>query len=82
MIKDLPPNEKVFFIHYQCDDFSIGRKIHSLSVLVNGKEIQFSLPNEAENIKNYCDKVNELQREGLRSIHWGQSKHHYGESHI
>ena len=82
MIKDLPPNEKVFFIHYQCDDFSIGRKIHSLSVLVNGKEIQFSLPNEAENIKNYCDKVNELQREGLRSIHWGQSKHHYGEAHI
>ena len=82
MIKDLLPNEKVFFIHYQCDDFRNGRKIHSLSVLVNGKEIQFSLPNEAENIKNYCDKVSELQSEGLRSIHWGQSKHHYGEAHI
>jgi hypothetical protein len=82
MIKDLPLYEKVFFIHYQCEQFDVGRKIFSLSVLVNGKEIQFSLPDEAKNIKNFCDKVNELQREGLRPIHWNQTTHHYGETHI
>jgi hypothetical protein len=82
MIKDLPLCEKVFFIHYQCEQFDVGRKIFSLSVLVNGKEIQFSLPDEAKNIKNFCDKVNELQREGLRPIHWNQTTHHYGETHI
>ena len=52
-MKDLPPYEKVFFIHYQCDDFGVGTKISSLSVLVNGKEIQFSSPEETENIKRF-----------------------------
>lgn len=82
MIKNILTDENFFFIHYQCDDFSIGRKIHSLSVLVNGKEIQFSSTDEAENIKTFCDKVNELQRDGLIPIHWGQTKHHFGEAHI
>ena len=82
MIKDLPLYEKVFFIHYQCEQFDVGRKIFSLSVLVNGKEIQFSLTDEAENIKNFSNKVNELQGEGLRPIHWNQTTHHYGETHI
>jgi hypothetical protein len=81
-MKDLPSYEKVFFIHYQCDNFGVGTKISSLSVLVNGKEIQFSLPEETENIKRFHDKVNELQEKGLRPIHWGQTKHHFGEAHI
>jgi hypothetical protein len=82
MITDLPLYKKVFFIHYQCEQFDFGRKIFSLSILVNGKENQFSLPDEAENIKNFCDKVNKLQVEGLIPIHWGQTTHHYGEAHI
>lgn len=82
MKDELPDFDKIFFIHYQCDDFTSGEKIHSLSIIENGKEIQFSLPDEAENIKNYCNKINELQEKSLRPVHWGQCKHHFGEAHI
>jgi hypothetical protein len=72
---------KVFFVHYQCDNFNEGEQIIALCIYSNGKAKEFS-GNESENIKEYADKVNELLNKGLFLVHWNQDRPNYGTDHI
>src|SRR5690554_4116723 len=72
---------KVFFVHYQCDDFNEGEKIAALCIHSNGRAKEYS-GDEAENIKEYANKVNELLNEGLFLVHWNQDRPYYGTDHI
>ncbi len=79
--KELLEYEKVFFVHYQCNDFNEGEQITALCIYSNGKAKEYS-GNEAENIKEYADKVNELFNKGLFLVHWNQDRPNYGTDHI
>lgn len=72
---------KVFFVHYQCDDFNEGEKIAALCIHSNGRAKEYS-GDEAGNIKEYANKVNELLNEGLFLVHWNQDRPNYGTDHI
>ena len=76
-----PPMHKVFFVHYQCEDFNIGEKIISLGIYNNGKATLFSV-NELENIISYSKTVNQLLDEGLILVHWNQDRPNFGSDHI
>lgn len=80
-LQPLPPLNKVFFIHYQCENFNNGDKIENLCVIWNDKIDYFEgLENEA--IKKYADKVVEMQKHGLIPVHWSQNTPYYGSEAI
>lgn len=81
MKNELTPYDKVFFVHYQCDNFNEGEQITALCIYSNGKAKEYS-GNEPENIKEYANKVNELLNEGLFLVHWNQDRPNYGTDHI
>jgi len=82
MIENLPLFQKVFFVHYQCEDFNVGETIFSLCIYTKGKAKEFKGENEAENIALYCQNVKELCNEGLVPVHWNQNRSYYGCDHI
>jgi hypothetical protein len=72
---------KVFFVHYQCDDFNVSKQIKALCIYKNGKAKEY-IGNEAENIKEYATEVKELLNKGLFLVHWNQDRTYYGTDHI
>ena len=80
-LSTLPPIEKVFFIHYQCDKFEEGDHITSLCVYDN-IDIKIFKNDEAKAIEAYCQKVDELSSKGLIPVHWDQNSPHFGIDHI
>ena len=80
-IDSLPPIEKVFFVHYQCDKFEEGDLITSLCVYDN-IDIKVFQGDETKAIEAYCQKVNQLYDKELIPIHWGQNSPHFGVDHI
>jgi hypothetical protein len=81
MQNEFLPYNQVFFVHYQCEKFNEGQKIYNLSTYSKGKVKEY-LGNEAENIKEYAAKVNELLNEGLTLVHWNQNRTIFGTDHI
>lgn len=79
--KEFLPFEKVFFVHYQCDNFNEGEQITALCIYSKGKVKEYS-GSEAVNIKEYATKVNDLLNEGLILVHWNQDRPNYGTDHI
>ncbi len=77
----LPAFDKVFFVHYQCDEFGKGERIHSLSIYAEGKTKNFS-ESEKEAIVNFYKRIKELNKKGLTLVHWNQDKPHFGPQHI
>jgi hypothetical protein len=73
--------DKVFFVHYQCENFNEGEQITALCIYSNGKAKEYS-GNEIENIKEYALKVHDLLNEGLFLVHWNQDRPNYGIDHI
>jgi len=80
-LSGLLPYEKVFFTHYQCQEFEKGDEIYSLGIYSKGKSEEFSAKEE-KMIKAYSDKVNDLLDQGLSIVHWNQDRPNYGDSHI
>lgn len=76
------PEEKVFFVHYQCDSFEDGTCIHDLHIYAKGKLKEYTGSDEAAFLKRYADRVRELMAEGLMPIHWNQNRPYYGPDHI
>jgi hypothetical protein len=81
-INKLPSFNKVFFVHYQCEDFNVSDEITSLSIFAKDRAIEFKSKSEAENIEEYCNMVNNLVEQGLTPIHWSQNRPYYGAEHI
>lgn len=86
--KPLPELNEVFFVHYQCDEFdtnydtSTPLRIFTLNIYAKDKAIEFNRKSEAENIFDYCEKVNGLIKEGLTLVHWNQNSPNFGDDHI
>lgn len=78
----LPELNKVFFVHYQCEDFEQGNSIYSFQLYVDEQLKEFKGPDEATFIHRYCDKVNQLCESGLIPVHWSQNRPNYGPDHI
>lgn len=81
-MENLLPYEKVFFVHYQCQDLNLGTEIFSLWIYAKGNIISFKDKTEAENIFEYSKEVNKLQKEGLTLVHWNQNRPSYGTTHV
>ena len=81
MIEALPHYEKCFFVHYQCDKFNEGESITALNIYSKGEGKEYA-GSEAENIKEYAKKINELLNEGLTLVHWNQNSPVFGIEHI
>ncbi|MCH8535540.1 MAG: hypothetical protein LAT51_10765 [Flavobacteriaceae bacterium] len=79
--KQFLPMNKVFFVHYQCEDFNIGEQIFELCIHAKAKAKCFT-GSEAEKIKSYAVEVEKLLTEGLVLIHWNQDRPNYGTDHI
>lgn len=78
----LPPEEQVFFVHYQCDSFEEGTCIHDLHIYADGKLKEYTGADEAQFLKRYADRVRELSARGLTLVHWNQNRPYYGPDHI
>jgi hypothetical protein len=78
----LAPKEEVFFVHYQCDYFEDGNRIHDLHIYAKGRLKEYTGPDEAHFLKRYADRVQELSAEGLTLVHWNQNRPYYGPDHI
>ncbi len=79
----LPPYDKVFFVHYQCQNFNEGEQIFNMCVAHNNKTKQFDIePCEAAMIEAYCSLVTSHCNEGLIPVHWSQNAKYYGIDHI
>lgn len=78
---NLLPISKVFFVHYQRDDFNEGEQITVLGIHSKGRAKDYK-GNEIESIKDYASRVNELLTEGLTLVHWNQDRPNYGTDHI
>ena len=70
---EIPNINKVCFIHYQCDDFEIGNKIHSLNIFAEGKAEEFK-DNEIQNILDFHQRLSQLLSKGLILVHWNMNK--------
>ncbi|MDO5510406.1 MAG: hypothetical protein Q4F57_06900, partial [Weeksellaceae bacterium] len=81
MVKTLPTYDKVFFVHYRCDNFNEGNRIYSLNIFCNDIAVEYA-GNEVVNIKEYSEKVHELLSKGLTLVHWNQSHPAYGPDHV
>jgi len=81
MIEALPHYEKCFFVHYQCNNFNEGESITALNIHSKGKGKEYT-GSEAENIKEYAIKINELLSEGLTLVHWNQNSSTFGADRI
>ena len=81
MMEDLPQFEKCFFVHYQCYNFNEGESITTLNIYSKGKGKEYT-GNEAESIKEYATKIDELLNEGLTLVHWNQNSSTFGADHI
>ena len=79
---ELPDLQKVFFVHYQCDDFNVSDEIKSLSIFADDKVVEFKNKSEADNIEEYSSMVNKLTDIGLIPIHWSQNRPYFGVEHI
>lgn len=82
MLENLPPYPKVFFVHYQCEDFNEGQHIISLCIFSKGKAKEYSSCDEADDIAKYCQHIKDLCNEGLTPIHWNQNRSYFGVDHI
>jgi hypothetical protein len=85
MTNSLPPYDKVFFVHYQCENFNVGEQIFNMCVSYNNKVKQFDAdnePDEATMIADYCTLVKKYCDEGLLPVHWNQNAKYYGIDHI
>lgn len=80
----LPPYDKVFFVHYQCQNFNEGEQIYNMCVFHNNKIKQFdnNEPSEAAMIEAYCALVTKCCNEGLIPIHWKQNAKYFGTEHV
>jgi len=80
----LPPYDKVFFVHYQCQNFNEGEQIYNMCLVYNNKIKQFdnNEPCEAAMIEAYCSLVTSYCKEGLIPIHWNQNAKYFGIDHI
>ncbi len=82
-ISELEPYDKVFFVHYQCQQFNDGEQIYNMCVGYNNKVKQFDAqPNEAAMIEEYCKLVKNYCDQGIRPIHWNQNAKYFGIDHI
>ena len=83
-INSLPPYDKVFFVHYQCENFNEGEQIFNMCLVYNNKIKQFdnNEPCEAAMIEAYCSLVTSYCKEGLIPIHWSQNAKYFGIDHI
>ena len=79
----LPPYDKVFFVHYQCQNFNEGEQIYNMCVAHNNKIKQFDYePCEATMIEAYCSLVTSYCNKEFIPIHWSQNAKYYGIDHI
>jgi len=80
----LPPYDKVFFVHYQCQNFNEGEQIYNMCLVYNNKIKQFdnNEPCEAAMIEAYCSLVTSYCKDGLIPVHWSQNAKYYGIDHI
>ena len=81
LIEALPHYEQCFFVHYQFDHINEAKNITALNIYSKGEGKEYA-GSEAENIKEYAKKINELQNEGLTLVHWNQNRNSYGTAHI
>lgn len=79
---DLPELSKVFFTHYQCQDFLEGSAIYSMHIFADGKAREYAGCEEPALIHQFYSRVKELQERGLIAVHWSQNRPYYGPDHI
>lgn len=82
MNADLPELNRVFFTHYQCQDFQEGSAIYNMHIFAHGKAREYSDCDEAALIRQFHARVTELQEQGLIAVHWSQNRPYYGPDHI
>lgn len=78
----LPETDKVFFVHYQCNDFNKGSEIYNMHIYVQNEVLEFAGENEAEFIDEFCTAVNTFCQQGLIPVHWSQNRPYFGPTHI
>lgn len=82
MTTSLPTYDKVFFVHYQCQNFNLGEEIYNMCVCSGNKVKQYDGTNEVLMIEQYCQQVKTLCDEGFIPVHWNQNAKYYGIDHI